>query len=200
MHSRTIRGHHSKITDLAINKNNSVLMSSSEDGWIMFWDITPLTYPSFPQSNRASYHFLACCCKHTRFIAQLRYDENTDLLFSVADDGYVRAWNVGQVDPLFHRLNGPLTETDLCVMSFNHGKNGYSPEARGTEVLPRDNSVLFCDIDPCSRYIATGTADGSVWIWRLPLINRDGNGVSRCVRTNGEMKCSGLKSSVLECL
>ena len=181
MDSRTIRGHHSKITDLAINKNNSVLMSSSEDGWVMFWDITPLTYPYLRHTDVASFHFLACCCKHTRFIAQLRYDENTDLLFSVADDGYVRAWNVCQLDPLDHRINKPLTDTDLCVLSFNHGKNGYTPESRGLEVMQRDNSVLFCDIDPCSKLIATGTADGSVWIWRLPLITRNGNGASRCV-------------------
>ena len=181
MDSRTIRGHHSKITDLVINKNNSVLMSSSEDGWVMFWDITPLTYPSLPQVNNAAFHYLACCCRHTRFVAQLRYDENTDLVFSVADDGLVCAWNVARLDPLYYRLNRTLTEVDVCVLSFNHGKNGYASGADGLEAVPRDNSVLFCDLDYSSKFIATGTADGSVWIWKLPPITRDTNGVARHV-------------------
>ena len=35
------------------------------------------------------------------------------------------------------------------------------------------NSVLFCDITPNGKYIASGTHDGSIFIWKLPEIVRD---------------------------
>ena len=192
MYRRTIRGHHSKITDLVINRNNSVLMSSSEDGWIMFWDITPLTYPSRPQINTASYHFLASCCKHKRFVAQLRYDATTDLLFSVADDGYVYAWNVTMLDPLLRRLSAPLSENDLCVLSFRHQR----PSSVAGQ---QDNSVLFCDINRTSELLVTGAADGTAWVWRIPPVVRDANGITRRVGERRAVQCSGRSWSAARC-
>ena len=135
-------------------------MSSSEDGWIFFWDITPLQRGEFPH-----YHYLGCACLHRKFICQLKYDPVNQLLFSIADDGFIHAWNVPVVDPLNPHAQKNVTENELYVFSYNHGK-----------LLSQDNSVLYCDISPNGRYLAAGTKSGSVYIWRIPYLDRAENG------------------------
>ena len=168
---QSIRGHHDKITDLAINDNNTVLMSSSEDGWIMFWDITPLQ-----QHHPPYYHLRGCACLHQRFVCQLKFDSVNQLLYSVADDGYIHAWNIPLLDPMNqHFQNQIFTERELCVFSLNHSVNQVDLNSRSP------NSVLFCDITPTGKYIASGTHDGSIFIWKIPDIERDERGIIKRV-------------------
>ena len=207
MTRKTIRGHHHKITDLTINTNNSVLMSSSEDGWVMFWDITPLTRsattttestestettPSIGQVGRQPsndppykplYRFLACCRAHRQYVAQLHYDPLTDLLFSVADDGLVIAWNVALIDPLQHTIERPMTEREMMVITFSHDRKAYNPMQMYQDALPKANPALFCDINKTSEYLAVGTHNGSVYIWKIPAIVRNEIGFTSSVST-----------------
>lgn len=132
---------------------------------MMFWDITPLQQHAFPY-----YHFLGCGCLHTRFICQLKYDSLNHLLYSVADDGFIHAWNVPLIDPLNPQSKRNLTENHLCVFSLNHGKSANDVNAQ------IDNSVLFCDLSPDGQYLAAGTRSGTVFIWRLPVLTRDAIG------------------------
>lgn len=201
MNRKTIRGHHHKITDLVINTNNSVLMSSSEDGWVMFWDITPLTQSSTTttsttttgqgqaggQSSNDSpckplYRFLACCRGHRQYVAQLHYDPITDLLFSVADDGLVIAWNVALIDPLQHTIQRPMTEREMMVITFSHDRKVYNPMQMYQDALPKANPALFCDINKTGEFLAVGTHNGSVYIWKIPVIVRNELGFTSSVR------------------
>lgn len=204
MNRKTIRGHHHKITDLTINTNNSVLMSSSEDGWVMFWDITPLTRSAtattavttttaaaaIEQAGGQSsddppckplYRFLACCRAHRQYVAQLHYDPLTDLLFSVADDGLVIAWNVALIDPLQHTIQRPMTEREMMVITFSHDRKAYNPMRMYQDALPKANPALFCDINKTSEYLAVGTHNGSVYIWKIPVIVRNEMGFTSSV-------------------
>lgn len=138
----------------------------------MFWDITPLQQHRFP-----CYHFLSCVNLHRRFVCQLKYDSINQLLYSVADDGYIHAWNVPMLDPLNPNARKFLKEDVLCIFSLNHGRF-----SAGDTTYQTDNSVLFCDLTPNARFLAAGTKSGSVYIWKIPYINRDLNGNTGHVR------------------
>ena len=187
---RTIRGHRSRITDLVINDQNSILMSSSEDGWIMFWDITPLIRDP---SSLPCYHYLACCCSHKRFICQLRYDTVIKLLFSVADDGFVYAWNPEAVNPLNPYTKRYLTERELCVFSLPH--DSTLVQARKDDKKKND-SVMYCDISWDGRFIVTGASDGLVRIWRIPYIQRNRAGMTQQVLHNPNRSLVALDRTV----
>ncbi|KAK8830610.1 hypothetical protein WA577_004340, partial [Blastocystis sp. JDR] len=171
---QTIRGHRGKITDLVINANNSVLMSASEDGWIFFWDITPITVAAQPAFPR--FRCVGCCCLHKGFVCQLKYDAVNDLLFSAGDDGLVCAWNVALVDPMKPHARQNLGEEELLVFALQHGGSFRFGGNSGTSPA---NSVLFCDLSPDGRFIATGAKDGTVRIWRIPFIVRNDMQVTR---------------------
>lgn len=166
---QTIRGHRGKITDMAINANNTILMSASEDGIIFFWDIAPLT--TARQVCYPCYHYLSCCKGHRSYICQLRYDENNDLLFSVGDDGFIRAWNVSLLETPFGRQRA-CTENDLIAFSLYHGPTQPTPFSRADKTASL-YSVLFCDLTADGRFLASGCLDGSVHVWRIPKIERN---------------------------
>ena len=201
-------------------------MSSSEDGWIMFWDITPLTMPSSsssttitittttttghlssgmqvnpitpsineadPNNNnnnnnnnntcRPLYRFLACCRSHRQYVAQLHYNAMTDLLFSVADDGMVIAWNVALIDPLQHPVYRVMTEREMMVLAFRHDRGMYNPREMYQDAIPRANPALFCDVNKTSEYLAVGTNNGMVYLWKIPPIVRNEHGIITSVR------------------
>lgn len=161
---------------MVINTNNSVLMSASEDGWIFFWDITPITTAARPVPPL--FACVGCCCLHKGFVCQLKYDPVDDLLFSAGDDGLVCAWNVALVDPMKRHARKNLGEEELIVFALQH--NGSSRLGGNSAPSPA-NSVLFCDISPDGRTIATGSTDGTVWIWRIPFIVRNDMQVTRQV-------------------
>ena len=160
-----------------INANNSVLMSASEDGWIFFWDITPITVAAQPAFPR--FRCVGCCCLHKGFVCQLKYDAVNDLLFSAGDDGLVCAWNVALVDPMKPHARQNLGEEELLVFALQHGGSFRFGGNSGTSPA---NSVLFCDLSPDGRFIATGAKDGTVRIWRIPFIVRNDMQVTRRVR------------------
>jgi WD40 repeat protein len=154
---------------------NSVLMSSCEDGSIFFWDITPLTYtltPSFPY-----YHFLGNARIHSRFICQLKFDSVNKLLFSVSDDGFVHAWNIPRIDPVYQHTRTLLFDYDLITFSLNHNVNYVQSQ----NSLSQATRVLFCDISLDGKYLATGASDGKVRLWRIPQLQRDPHQFARTV-------------------
>lgn len=132
----------------------------------MFWDVAPLLADPAAQPG---YRFLGCCA-HRRFVCQLRYDSVSKLLFSVADDGLVCAWNPEAIDPANPHSRAPLSERELGVFALPHA----SP-------AQRDNPVLFCDLSWDGRFLATGAADGVVRVWRIPAVQRNRAGMTQQV-------------------
>ena len=122
----------------------------------MFWDISPLLADP---SAQPCYHYLASCSTHRRFVHQLRYDPLNKLLFSVASDGLVCAWNPEAIDPANPHAKKRATERELAVFALPHGT--VALQNRG-DPAPRDLPVLFCDVSWDGRFIATGAADGVV--------------------------------------
>ena len=112
-------------------------------------------------------------------MCQLKYDAVNDLLFSAGDDGLVCTWNVALVDPMKPHARQNLGEEELLVFALQHGGSFRFGGNSGTSPA---NSVLFCDLSPDGRFIATGAKDGTVRIWRIPFIVRNDMQVTRRVR------------------
>lgn len=122
----------------------------------LFWDITPITVAAQPAFPR--FRCVGCCCLHKGFVCQLKYDAVNDLLFSAGDDGLVCTWNVALVDPMKPHARQNLGEEELLVFALQHGGSFRFGGNSGTSPA---NSVLFCDLSPDGRFIATGAKDGT---------------------------------------
>jgi len=163
---RSLHGHNHFVSSLALNSDNTKLVSGSWDKTIRLWDIA---------SCKSDLLFKG----HTKDVLSVGFSHDERLIFSGGMDNSLKYWNTkGDLRYDNNQFNGWVS----CILNIQKGKNNYiavgcwdgtvkilnSEYNLDREIPGGEYAVTSLSTDDDGEFLFIGYKDGTVVVWNMP--------------------------------
>ena len=162
---RSLHGHNHFVSSLALNSDNTKLVSGSWDKTIRLWDIA---------TCKSDLLFKG----HTKDVLSVGFSHDERLIFSGGMDNSLKYWNTkGDLRYDNNQFNGWVS----CILNIQKGKNNYiavgcwdgtvkilnSEYNLDREIPGGEYAVTSLSTDDDGEFLFIGYKDGTVVVWNM---------------------------------
>ncbi|OGU61536.1 MAG: hypothetical protein A2X64_02300 [Ignavibacteria bacterium GWF2_33_9] len=160
-----LKGHNKKITEISWSPNDSLIVTSSEDGTILLWD------------SKTGKQIKTLFQSQSKVISGVDWSSDGNYIVIAANDTLVNIWNVKD-DILFNTLDAPAKVVKVKflynkqqVVTFLENGTILIWDIIDLKILATYKSGYFninsFDINESLPFIAIGTEEGDIILWNF---------------------------------
>ena len=195
---KSLHGHNHFVSSLALNSDNTKLVSGSWDRTVRLWDIP---------SGKSEVLFKG----HTKDVLSVGFSHDERLIFSGAMDNTLKYWNTkGELKYEYNQFNGWVS----CILNIQKGKQNFiavgswdgSVKILGSEynvvseVPENEYAVTSISTDDDGDFLFIAYKNGTIKVWNIPEEGVESNedNVKQVIETGVDINAIDFETKFFE--